>query len=241
MLASHPSNTLELEVSAPRSPLTTALAKSLNFAGASDGFSRAKVLTCSVAGLADVSGYEALGGGSRKVVNDALSRLAEITVICHQNATEVFRSSLLATAELDPPNDGLGSHSDTLAIAISPCLSTPLLAGSKAAFVRITQSDIQAFSKIETAKNVDSARLIHTRLCGIINHGGEKAVFAATLAEYAFGKVESKDTLRRQYQNVRDALEHLKAIGWSVSGDDRKGGDRLYTFKRPALPPKAKS
>jgi hypothetical protein len=234
LLASHPSNALELEVASPLSPVSARLAQGLAFSGGGNEFIRAKVLTSSIADLANASGYVPSGGGSRKIISEALSRLASITVVVKQNGTEVFRSALIASTPLDPSVDGIGNGADTIAIALSPGLSSPLLAGSKAGFVRIPHADIQALSNIEGGKNLDSARLIYVRLCGFINPGQEKKVSAATLAVYAFGEAASKDTARRQYQNVRDALENLKAIGWAATGDARKSGDRVYTIKRPS-------
>lgn len=236
LLASQPSNALEMEITSPLSKVSTRLVEGLAFSGDGDGFGRAKVLTCSITDLANASAYVSSGGGSRKVINDALSRLTSITVVVKDESREVFRSALLACTDLNPAVDGIGNEADKIAIALSPALSSPLLAGSKAAFVRIPHADIQALSNIEAGKNLDSARLIYLRLCGFINPGQEKKVSAATLAQYAFGEAASKDTARRQYQNVRDALENLKSIGWVTSGDDRKSGARVYTIKRPATP-----
>lgn len=234
LLCSHPSNALELEITSPLSKVSTRLVQGLAFSGDDEGFSRAKVLTCTISDLANASGYVSTGGGSRKVISEAISRLASITTVVRHDGNEVFRSALLADTDLDPTVDDIGNEADKIAIALSPALSSPLLAGSKAAFVRIPHADIQALSNIEGGKNLDSARLIYLRLCGFINPGQEKKVSAATLAKYAFGDAASKDTARRQYQNVRDALENLKTIGWSTSGDDRKSGERVYTIKRPA-------
>lgn len=234
LLASHPSNTLELEITSPLSQVSTRLAQALTVSGGGAGFGRSKIVSCTIADLANAGGYASSGGGSRKIVSDALSRLAAITVVFNQGGTEVSRSNLLASTNLDPSEDGIGNYTDKIVIALSPGLSPPLLAGSKAGFVRIPHADIRALSNIEGGKNLDSARLIYVRLCGFINPGKEKKVSAATLSKYAFGEAASKDTARRQYQNVRDALENLKAIGWAVSGDERKGGERVYTIKRPA-------
>lgn len=234
MLASHPGNTLELEVASPLSQISTRLVQGLALSGDSEGFSRAKVVTCTISDLANASGYVSSGGGSRKIISDAIVRLTSITVVVKQDSAEVFRSALLAHTDLNPSVDGIGNQADKIAIALCPSLSTPLLAGSKAAFVRIPHADIKALSNIEAGKNLDSARLIYLRLSGFINPGQEKKVSAATLAKYAFGDATSKDTARRQYQNVRDSLENLKTLGWAITGDDRKSGERVYTIKRPA-------
>jgi Replication protein C (RepC) len=66
--------------------------------------------------------------------------------------------------------------------------------------------------------------------------GKQKKASAETLAEYAFGATESKDTRRRQLGDVRKALPRLRQLDWTVEGDDRRGGRQVFTMTRPALP-----
>lgn len=233
LLASLPANRYEISVAAPQSPLGQTLAQALAVTLAPGQASQSKMLTCSVAGLAQAGGYAETAGGSREGVTDALGRLAQIRVTCLQGDTLVSAANLLACTALDPAAASFGEPTDTLALAIAPALSSTLLDGAKGRYVHIEQSDIDRLGDIEA--HGGRIRLLHMRLCGFIDPGKQKKVSAETLAEYAFGPTESKDTRRRQLGDVRKALPLLGQLGWTVAADDRRGGRQVFTLTRPAL------
>lgn len=234
LLASQPANLLEINTAAPRSALAQTLVASLGpvIAPGEPGF--AKMLTGSVAAIAEAGGYAQTAGGSREGVSGSLTRLAAIRVSCLRADKEVSSSQLLALADLDPEADGFGAPTDTLAIALAPSLSTPLLANGGGRYVHLEQSDILTLG--EDTEHGARTRLLHLRLCGYIDPGKTKAVSAATLAEYAFGQPASKDTLRRQLGDIRKATPLLGRLGWTVAADGRRGGRQVFTLTRPALP-----
>ena len=238
MLASRPENELEMEMASPKSAVTASLATALACQMTAPGKAGlAKIVTGSAYGLATAGGYSSTAGGGRKNITPSLDRLAAITVICRQDGAETARSQLLAWTKLNSAQAGLGERTDTLVIAITPLLSAPLLKGGQGDFTYLLQSEIDAFGE---AKNSACARVLHLRLNALIKHGQSKKFFAATLAEYAFGPTTSKDTRRRQFQNVRDALALMPQLGWSIEADERVGKKKLYTIGRPALSPKSK-
>lgn len=234
LLASQPGNMLEIDTAAPRSPLAKTLVAGLKPVIAPGEPAFAKMLTGSVAALAEAGGYTQTAGGSREGVSDSLTRLAAIQVSCLRADTEVSSSQLLALADLDPEADGFGAPTDTLAIALAPSLSTPLLANGGGRYVHLEQSDILGLG--QDAAHGARTRLLHLRLCGYIDPGKTKGVSAATLAEYAFGQTDSKDTLRRQLGDIRKSIPLLGQLGWTVSPDDRRGGRQVFTLTRPTLP-----
>ena len=97
-------------------------------------------------------------------------------------------------------------------------------------------------NSVEINKQAHSsrARLLHMRLCGFIDPGQQRSVSVEKLTEYAFGNVESADTRRRQYGDIRKAMSAFIELGWETHGDDRKGGKQVFSITRPKLN-KAKS
>lgn len=234
LLASQPANTLEIDTTTPRTPLAQTLVAALNPVISTGEPVSAKMLTGSVAALAEAGGYAQTAGGSREGVSGSLTRLAAIRVACLRDNQEVSVCQLLALADLDPEADGFGAPTDTLAIALAPSLSTPLLVSGGGRYVHLEQSDILTLG--EDAEHGARTRLLHLRLCGYIDPGKTKAVSAATLAEYAFGQPASKDTLRRQLGDIRKSMPLLGRLGWTVTADTRRGGRQVFTLIRPALP-----
>lgn len=238
MLASHPSNRIEMNAANPATPIGNALVGLLALSFEQGAPTIAKMATGNPSSLAAAGGYTESGGGSRSGITDSLKRLAEIVVICLRNGAEVSRSKLLATTPLDPDMDHMGEPKDKFAIALAPSLSTTLIGSGNGRYGLIEQQDIDRLS--EAGVNGSRTRLLHMRLCGFIDPGRSRQVSTATLAEYAFGKTESKDTVRRQYGDIRSSMPVLQQLGWTVSADDKVGGKQVFTISRPALPARAK-
>jgi hypothetical protein len=213
MLASHPSNRIEMNTANPATPIGKALVGLLALSFEQGEPTIAKMATGNPSSLAAAGGYTESGGGSRSGITDSLNRLA-------------------------PDVDHIGEPKDKFAIALAPSLSTTLIGSGNGRYGLIEQQDIDRLS--EAGVNGSRTRLLHMRLCGFIDPGQLRQVSTATLAEYAFGKTESKDTVRRQYGDIRKSMPVLQQLGWTVSADDRVGGKQVFTISRPALPTRAK-
>lgn len=233
MLASRPSNRIEINTAEVRSATGMALVAGLGLTISPGEPTIAKMTTGTIAGLAAAGGYAETAGGSRRGVPDALGRLSKILVICLRNTQEVSRAQLLSTADISPGDKELGEPGDTIAIALAPSLSTTLLTTSRGKHARIDQADINGLG--QSGADVARARVLHMRLCGFIDPGKMRQAKASVLSEYVFGKTGSADTARRQLQDIRKAIVRLQSLGWGIAGDERKAGRQVFTITRPAL------
>lgn len=227
MLASDPASKAEFDVTNPLSPVGQRLATGFGFSGFAGEPTRSKLFSASASSLATAIGYSATAGGGAKIVRKALDSLAGVTLICLRDNKEVSRSALLSVTPIQAKAEGFDNARHTMAIGLAPALSGTLLGLGPRAFIRVDQSEIGP------ALGDGASRILHFRLCSMINQGESKPVSAGTLATYGFGKAGNADTNRRQFGDVAKAMKKLQAIGWTVAKDERKGADCLYAITRP--------
>jgi hypothetical protein len=227
MLASDPASKAEFDVMNPLSPVGQRLAVGFGFTEQPVESSRSKLFSASVSSLATAIGYSATAGGGTKIVRNALDTLAGVRLKCLRDETVVSDSSLIAVTPIQAKAEGFDNARHTMAIALAPALSGTLLGLGPRAFIRIDQAEIGP------SLGDGASRILHFRLCSMINQGESKSVSAGTLATYGFGKAGNADTNRRQFGDVAKAMEKLQAIGWAVARDERKGADCLYAITRP--------
>ena len=112
--------------------------------------------------------------------------------------------------------------------SITNLMSTDVDEGKKSIVVAlnplITKAIIghQHYTSIDMAEvralKTDPARLIHQRLCGWINQGGEGKVTLDTVCEYILAEeTRNKSTFRRRKMIARQALSELKELGWGIN------------------------
>ena len=237
MLASRPSETVELEVGAARTPVGVALSTNLNFSGPENAQRFCKYTHINIAALAEAAGY-GKAGGSRTVVESCLERLSRVRVSVTLKDGSVSASALLAhvplpreiASETDRPKD-------THALVIHPALSTTLLSDLNGVrHVRLEHAEIAALERSGTA------RILHCRLCAIVDPGSSKGFAVRTLLGYAYADSDNKSTERRRVVDIRDAMTALGSLpGWSVVGDDRKAKAQVFTVRRPLAGGRAKA
>lgn len=227
MLASRPSSNVSLETSAPQSETGKALAAGLGVWAAPGEPTLAKFVTCSVASVANAAGYDGAAGGTRRLVADALGRLAEIRVSVVRDGATLLRSRLLARSPLLGTDTG-GSR-DTAALALSPSLSTTVATGAKG--VRHCRIELAEISALGTGGAV---RALHQRLCAFVDPGKSHKVSLRTLLRYAYGETDVRNTARRRASDVRSAMAEMGTLpGWKVSDDGEEGESRVYLVRRP--------
>jgi len=237
MLASRPSETVELEVGAARTDVGVTLSANMNFSGPAEALRFCKYTHINISALAEACGY-GTAGGSRTVVEASLERLSRVRVSVTGDDGRITESALLAHApipreiatETDRPKD-------THALVIHPALSAPLLSDSKGVrHVRVEHSELAALGKSGVA------RILHMRLCAIADPGSSKGFTVRTLLGYAYADSDNKSTERRRIVDVREAMAVLGSLpGWSVTGDDRKAKAQVFTVRRPAAGNRSKA
>lgn len=229
ILASDPMNRYEVDLAAPSSNLAGQLALALAFTGNPAESRRSRLATASLTSLAVAGGYSATSGGGKSTVKNALARLANVTLTCHRDGNEVSCSKLIAFADFVRSESRIGNAHDKIAIAIAPALSGLLLGQD------VNQSHIRIAHEEICGLGEGSDRILHLRLCGMVNQGASLDVSAGKLAEYAFGEANFDHTARRQLsESLPTALESLRQIGWTVVDGGGSGPRQKYTFSRPA-------
>ena len=227
MLASDPASKAEFNVVSPQSPVGQRLANGFGFSAAPGESSRSKLFSASVSSLAIAAGYSPTAGGSRDGIQSALNVLAGVTLVCLRGESEVCRSKLLSQTQINAKTEGFENTRHSMAIGLAPALSTTLLGLGSKAFIRIDQAEIGS------SLGEGSSRILHLRLCSMINQGESKSLSAGKLATYGYGEVANKHTTRRQFGDVAKAMTKLQAIGWTIIEDERNGANHLYTITRP--------
>lgn len=236
MLASRPSETIELMVDDPVTDLGRELSEKLAFVADEPSRGVAKYTHINISALAEACGY-GTAGGSRTVVEASLERLSRVRVSVSGDGWST-ESALLAhtplpreiASETDRPKD-------THALVICPALSSPLLSDAKGVrHVRVERSELAALGKSGVA------RILHMRLCAIVDPGSSKGFTVRTLLGYAYADSDNKSTERRRITDIREALAVLGALpGWSVSGDDRLAKTQVFTVRRPVAGNRSKA
>lgn len=237
MLASRPSETIELMVDDPVTDIGRELSRKLAVVAEEPTPGVAKYTHINISALAEACGY-GTAGGSRTVVETCLERLARVRVQVTGEDGRIIESALLAhtpipreiATDTDRPKD-------THALVIHPTLSVPLLSDAKGVrHVRVEHGELAALGRSGVA------RILHMRLCAIVDPGSSKGLTVRTLLGYAYAAGDNKSTERRRIVDVREAMALIGSLpGWTVTGDDRKAKAQVFTVRRPAAGNRSKT
>lgn len=194
---------------------------------------------CSISHLLNLVGMPC-SSGYIEAVEASLDRLFGVTLAVAPDASKPHRCEhyhLLAYA-----NSGENRRTHELHVALNPLL-TQALTGSTAQDVRLHAAELRVLGTNH------AARILHQRLCAIVNDGGAPRKFAvSTLYGYLYPDDKAAQALsllrqrsehgdrlavRRQQEEVCKAVETLAAMGWSV--DIEKGAaEDMVVVSRPA-------
>ncbi|MFM5270770.1 replication protein C, IncQ-type [Aeromonas veronii] len=116
-------------------------------------------------------------------------------------------------------NDAL---TDGLVVALNPLLTNAILGNGRYTYIDLAE--------VRQLRN-STARILHQRLCAWIDCGRSKPVGLDKLVSYAFPDKSSVATDRKRQSRIRQALDELAELGWSIS-EHAKG---RFTIGRPAL------
>lgn len=136
-----------------------------------------------------------------RAIRDCVERLWKVSIIFQRGGKRAGCRLLSAYTS--------NSSTGNLFVALNPYIARAIIGGGKQ-HVRISMGEVRALKS-------DPARLIHQRLCAIINPGTIKKVEINTVASYAWPEdPDNSNTMKKHRQKVRKALSELAEIGWSV-------------------------
>jgi hypothetical protein len=134
-----------------------------------------------------------------KPIRDCIERLWKVSIIALSGGKRRgFR--LLAEYASD---DVAGK----LFVALNPMIAQAVMGGQH---IRIDLWEVRSLKS-------DSARLIHQRLCGWIDHGKSRRIELDTLCSYVWPEPANSSTMRKRRQRAKDCLPELSHIGWLVT------------------------
>lgn len=164
--------------------------------------------------LASAVGYARPGGATRRMLRESIERLSCVTVSVRRPS---FAGSYRIVSKCS-----IDTSTDELVVALNPILTTAIL--GKKEFLRI---DIDEVQKLSSA----AARLIHNRLHWI-NQGTSGFIALDTLCKYVYADAPTTAvSTKKRRREVRDALQELVDLGWSVF--DSEKGPGTYRIGRP--------
>lgn len=79
----------------------------------------------------------------------------------------------------------------------------------------------------------DVALILHQRLCAQIRAGHRHRYYLDSLAEYVWDAAENSATARKRRGRVRQALDVLKGLGWSIEEYTGKRGPLIFIGRPP--------
>ncbi|WP_407668853.1 replication protein C, IncQ-type [Pandoraea norimbergensis] len=94
-----------------------------------------------------------------------------------------------------------------LAVALNPHLTRAILGEGQ-----YTQIDMQEIRALRS----DVARLVHQRLCAVINAGSKRVVAIDTLCSYAWPEQANTNTMHKRRQRLATAIQELREINWNA-------------------------
>ncbi len=154
-------------------------------------------------------------GQSIKIIRKSIERLFGVTIFV-QTGKKRFATRLLSSYASD---EGTGD----LFVALNPRVTAAIMGDTQ--YIRIDLDEVRGLK-------TDPARLIHQRLCGWIDMGRTAKVRIETLAEYAWPVAAlTESTVRKRRAKVRDAMQELRDIGWTVT----EGKDGVCEIMRPRM------
>jgi hypothetical protein len=176
----------------------------------------ALAVECTVLNLLRDIGYQD-SGQNRALVINSLYRLANVTVKVTVGKRS-WVSHLLSYVE-DLDGDGF------LHVALNPRITHAIMGHGR--YVRIDMEEVRALKS-------DHARLIHQRLCGVVDAGVSKKIKLSTLAGYVWpDNAKDSATRRKRIWVTRKALRELDSFdGWTVCAVE--GSSETVTISRNA-------
>ena len=152
---------------------------------------------CSYRGLAREIGYGSVDDSNAR--RKSLDRLEQVFVV-YREGMHGSRGRLLTHCT----SGGRGG----VHIALNPLL-VPSITGVKQ-YVRIDMNEVRALSG-------KAVRVIHQRLCAMINAGSNRRLELDTLCGYAWPEeAKTDEALRKRRERVKRALDNLGKAGWTV-------------------------
>ncbi|MCO6441033.1 MAG: replication protein C [Nitrococcus mobilis] len=161
----------------------------------------ALIVETTYSALARVIGYGDKGGKQFRVIQKCIERLWKVSIIAQSgDKRQGFR--LLAEYSSDE-SDG------RLVFALNPLIAQAVVGNQR--YIRIQMDEVRRIKK-------ETARLIHSRLCGWINPGGSGSISIDKLCTYLWPRpAASAATMRKRKQRIREALDEMKSLGWAVT------------------------
>lgn len=162
--------------------------------------------------LAKEIGYEDDGGSQREAIINALDRMASVRVIYDD---EVKHS----------PMDFVGyifiKETGQIMVAVNPLIAKAIWVENS--FVHIDMDEVRAITS-------DTVRVLHHRLCAVIDPGKRQSFNIDTLVNYVWPDEVNPVTQRKRRSYIRAALKELSRLqGWVVT--EEKAGK--YQIQRP--------
>lgn len=154
-------------------------------------------------------GYKDDGGSQRSTILEALDRMAGVSVI-YDDEFEHY------------PIDFIGfrliKETGELMVAVNPLIAKSIW--REQSFVHIDMDEVRAISS-------DTVRILHHRLCAIIDPKKSHAFNIDTLLKYVWPDEASQGTVRRRRGLLRTALIELSKLdGWDIT-EEKKGKFRI--------------
>jgi hypothetical protein len=172
---------------------------------ATDDEEGGKLLYCAakitVSRLAAEIGYSEDGGDQRRIIIDALDRMAHVTIV-YDDESERY------------PMYFLGYHfmksTGELLIAVNPQIARAIWRDD--GFVHIDMNEIRCLKSAP-------ARILHQRICAIVDPGKDRPFLIDTLAGYVWPEeAKSASTMRTRRSTIRDAITEIGGLeGWCVN------------------------
>lgn len=161
-------------------------------------------------------------GANMKKIQASIEALFGVMIFVQHGSKRVGMHLLSSYAS----DEGKGD----LYVALNPILAKAILGGGN----QYCHIDMNEARQIKS----DPARLLHQRLSGWIDPPTDKrpkpkqgVVSIDTLCEYVWPKATKPERLRWQRMKIRDALNELQALGWTVDISE----DDLCSISRPKI------
>lgn len=166
--------------------------------------------------LAREIGYSADSGRTLQAIRSSIERLWQVSIIVQSGKTRKGFRMLSEYCSVD----GTGANDGRLYVALNPRITEAVL--SDRPFTRIDMNEVR---KLKT----DPARLLHQRLCGVIDPAKTKKITLEKLCSYVWSETKVGATVRQRKFKVRSALKELGGVGWTIVEYEAS----KYSIKRP--------
>ncbi len=154
--------------------------------------------------LAREIGYASDSGKTLRAIRNSIERLWQVSIIVQSgNARKGFR--MLSMYQSEALNDESGGQ---LYVALNPRITEAVLSDRQ--FTRICMQEVRMLK-------TDPARLLHQRLCGVIDQREPKKITLKKLCSYVWPETQIETTIRQRRLKIRLALKELQVAGWKVS------------------------